>query len=80
MSAREILEIEISPAHALDAFVDYLHRLGCSVESRGNGRLIAFVTFPETVDDEPAALREWCRSWSRAERMAVVVEEPALVS
>jgi len=38
------------------------------------------VTFPETVEDEPAALREWCRSWSRAERMAVVVEEPALVS
>src|SRR5436189_248065 len=45
MSDREILEIEISPAHVLDAFVEYLHRLGCSVESRGNGRLIAFVTF-----------------------------------
>jgi len=31
MSDREILEIEISPAHVLDAFVEYLHRLGCSV-------------------------------------------------
>ena len=80
MSDREMLEIEISPAHALEEFVEYLHRLGCSVESRGNGRLIAFVTFPETVDDAPAALREWCRSWSRAERMAMVVQEPALVS
>lgn len=80
MSDREVVQIEVVPAQALDAFVEYLHRLGCSVEKRGNGRLIAFVTFPETVDDEPAALREWCESWSRAGRAAVVVEEAALVS
>lgn len=67
--------IEIIPAHARDGFVNYLHKLGCSVTRREHGRLFAVVTFPETVDDEAVALREWCESWSRSDRSALVVDE-----
>lgn len=72
--------INVTPAGAKAELADYLRRLGCTVEPHGLGRLSAFVTYPETVDDEPACLREWCESWRRPGRRAVVVDQavPAL--
>jgi galactose-1-phosphate uridylyltransferase len=78
MSGREAMLIEVDPACATDIFVDYLGRLGCSVERRGHGRVSAFVTFPETVDDEARSLRKWCESWSRADRAAFAVDMAAV--
>jgi len=59
------------PPH--EGFVDYLLRLGCTVVEYGNGALDVSVTYPETVDDEAAALTEWCASWSAAHPAAPAV-------
>ena len=67
--------IEVTPAGAKAELADYLRRLGCTVEPRHDNRVFAFVTYPETVDDEPACLREWCESWRRPGRQAVVIEQ-----
>lgn len=66
--------IEITPPDATETFVDYLRRLGCTVELIQGGRVSTFVTFPQTVDDERSSLREWCGSWSRGNRRAVCIE------
>jgi len=60
-------------------FVDYLLRLGCTVVEYGDGALDVSVTSPETVDDETAALTEWCASWTAAHpaEPAVVALRPA---
>jgi galactose-1-phosphate uridylyltransferase len=78
MSGREAMLIEVDPASATDIFVDYLGRLGCSVERRGHGRVSALVTFPATVDDEARSLREWCESWSQAGRTAFAIDMAAV--
>lgn len=57
------------------SLVDYLHRLGCSVEAREDGLLRVFVTFSEMV---ALSLREWCASWSQGGRAAMVVEGTAV--
>lgn len=71
--------IKAIPRGSKANLVDYLRRLGCTVEARDDDRIFAFVTHPETVDDEPTCLREWCESWSRQGRKAVVVDK-AVVS
>lgn len=78
MSAGVAMLIEIAPRHGTDGFVDYLHRLGCTVETLEDGLLSVFVTFPEAVVDEAVALREWCESWSRGGRAALLVEKTAV--
>jgi hypothetical protein len=78
MSDREAMLIEVVPKHASDGFLDYLHRLGCSVETYDDGLFGVFVTFPETVDDEAESVREWCESWSQGGRAALLVEKAAV--
>jgi hypothetical protein len=58
------LRIEIDPCEHHSRFVDYLHRLGCTVDERGTGIFDVRVTHPGTVEDEQAAVAEWCASWS----------------
>lgn len=70
--------IEVRPVEAVDHLVDYLSRLGCRVERRAP-RLAVTVTFPDTVEDEAASMREWCDSWSSDRRRASLIEEPASV-
>jgi hypothetical protein len=62
-----------------ESFVDYLLRLGCTVVEYGNGAFDVSVTYPETVDDESAAVSEWCASWTAAHPTApaVVALRPA---
>ena len=60
------VRIQIDQSERQDGFVDYLHRLGCTVSDCGAGRFDACVTYPETVDDEAAAIAEWCAAWSLA--------------
>jgi hypothetical protein len=62
---RADLRVQVDP-RAQHGVVDYLHRLGCSVDDRGGGILEVRVSYPETVEDEEAAIAEWCASWSAA--------------
>ena len=70
---RTCIPVEVGPDGPHDGFVDYLLRLGCTVVDRGGGRFDVCVSYPETVDDEAAALAEWCASWSRAHRSPCTV-------
>jgi hypothetical protein len=67
--------IEVTPTEATDALVDYLRRLGCTVQPVERGRVSTSVTYPETVSDESRCLGEWCRSWSKGDRRAVCVAD-----
>jgi hypothetical protein len=67
------LLVELDPDEPRDGFVDYLLRLGCTVTDRGGGAFAVQLRFPETVDDEEAALARWCASWSRTHASSRVV-------
>ena len=58
------LRVEIDPCEQHSQFVDYLHRLGCTVDECGAGIFDVRVTHPGTVENEQAAITEWCAAWS----------------
>jgi hypothetical protein len=70
--------VDAKPVELVGNLAGYLARLGCDVEQCSASRLSVSLSFPETVADEVASLREWCDSWSRGGRSAGLVEEPAL--
>jgi hypothetical protein len=47
-------------------FVDYLSKLGCTVNRLDERRLEVSVEYPDTVEDEQVSLVEWCGSWAAA--------------
>jgi hypothetical protein len=58
------LRVKIDRSEQHSQFVDYLHRLGCTVDECGAGIFDVRVTHPRTVEDEKAAIAEWCAAWS----------------
>jgi hypothetical protein len=58
--------LTLNPGTPQGGLIDYLLRLGCTVTPRDDGRLDVSVTYLDTVDDEEAALAEWCGSWAAA--------------
>jgi hypothetical protein len=67
------ISITFSPSAAQDDLVCYLQRLGCSVQIDQANRLHVRVSYPETVDDEVEAIRDWCAVWaSRGKRELIV--------
>jgi hypothetical protein len=47
-------------------FVDYLNKLGCTVNRLDESTLEVSVEYPDTVEDEHVSLVEWCGSWAAA--------------
>jgi hypothetical protein len=58
--------LKLNPGTARRELIDYFLRLGCTVTELEDGRLDVSVTYLDTVDDEEAALNEWCESWTTA--------------
>ncbi len=58
--------VELRDKATHESFVNYLLRLGCTVNDLGEGRFEVSVTYPETVDDEADAITAWCAVWSQA--------------
>ena len=59
------LLLDLDSVSDVEAFVLYLARLGCEVETPNREQIRVSVSYPETVDDEIGALREWYASWLR---------------
>jgi hypothetical protein len=57
------MRIQIAPGSSPGDFVDYVLRLGCTVKWLDDKTVEVRVTHPETVEDEPGSLMEWCRAW-----------------
>jgi len=55
--------IRVAPLSSRDDLTDYLLRLGCTVTWLDGQMLEVCITHPDTVEDEPSALEEWCRAW-----------------
>ena len=55
--------IRVAPLSSRGDFTHYLLRLGCTVTWLDEQMLEVCVTHPDTVEDEPSALEEWCRAW-----------------
>jgi hypothetical protein len=74
---RPHMRVQIDDLELHDRFIDYLQRLGCTVNVRGAGTFEVSVTYPETVDDEAAAIAEWSASWSdlHAPSIALVIPD-----
>jgi hypothetical protein len=58
------VHVKVDRSEQHSRFINHFHRLGCTVNDRGAGIFDVRVTYPETVDDEAAAIAEWCASWS----------------
>jgi hypothetical protein len=55
--------------------VDYLLRLGCTVDAVDAQHLHVRIRYPDTVEDETRAVRDWCTTWENAGNGDLLVED-----
>ena len=65
--------VQLQQIDKSDQFLDFLRRLGCTVVESDADVFDVSVAHPETVEDETAAIMEWCTTWSSAHAPASAV-------
>jgi hypothetical protein len=78
VTSPSVATVELDAAADTASFTNYLRRLGCTVGTTSNGQTRAFITYPETVEEEEQALWAWCDHWARRHAVAIQLSfEPA---